>query len=150
MAPRNQIQGMRELERLVRRLGQIPQRSVTKAARAGAKIALKDARAKAPVDTGDLKKGIIMKGERRVKLGKKVFDVTIDPAKNNVFVKTSADGTKRYYYPASQEYGFMTAGGGYIPGYRYMRKAIDDNARQIEEKVIEVAREDVDKVLRSR
>ncbi|MGG3456052.1 HK97-gp10 family putative phage morphogenesis protein [Paenibacillus rhizolycopersici] len=146
---RNDIIGMKELERSFKQLGKVPQTVATKSAKAGATIALKAARDNAPVDTGQLKSGIILKGERRVKVGKKMYDVMIDPAKNDVFAKISKDG-KRAYYPASQEYGFMTADGGYVPGYHYLRKSITENARAIESKIVEVAGKAVDKALNAR
>jgi hypothetical protein len=71
----------------------------------------------------------------------------MDPAKNDQFVKMSKDG-KRSYYPASQEYGFLTVDGGYVPGYRYLRRAITDNETEIEKKVIEVATKEAEKALR--
>ncbi|GJM84318.1 hypothetical protein HMSSN139_68140 [Paenibacillus sp. HMSSN-139] len=145
----NDIIGMKELERSFKRLGKVPQTVATKSAKAGATIALKAARDNAPVDTGQLKAGIILKGERRVKVGKKMYDVMIDPAKNDVFAKISKDG-KRAYYPASQEYGFMTADGGYVPGYHYLRKSITENARAIESKIVEVAGKAIDKALNAR
>jgi HK97 gp10 family phage protein len=147
---KSEIEGMKELQRAIKRLGKVPQKTVTKAARAGANIALKAARAKAPVDTGDLRKDIILKGERRTKAGKKVYDVMMDPQKNHLFVKMSADGKKRYYYPASQEYGFMTVDGGYIPGYRFLRKSIEDNAAEIEKKVVGTLSKEIDKELGKR
>lgn len=147
MARRNGIEGMAELERLFGRLGKVPQTVATKSARAGGSIALKAAKANAPEDTGDLKRGIILKRERSKVKGKAVYDVTIDPTMNDVFVKISKDG-KRSYYPASQEYGFLTVDGRYVPGYRYLRRAIDDNQAQIEIKVLETAGKEVDKALR--
>ncbi|MFD1953735.1 HK97-gp10 family putative phage morphogenesis protein [Paenibacillus thailandensis] len=147
MAKKSTIEGMAELERAMKKLEKVPQRVVTKAARAGATIALKAARANAPEDTGELKKGIVLKGERRTKIGKKVYDVMMDPAKNDIFVKMTKDGT-RYYYPASQEYGFMTVDGGYIPGYRFLRRALTDNVVKIERRVVEVASKEVDKALK--
>lgn len=144
---RNEIQGMKELERMFKQLEKVPQTVATKSARAGATIALRAARAKAPVDTGNLKSGIILKRERRVKVGKAVYDVMMDPAKNDIFVKTTKDG-KRYYYPASQEYGFIAPDGSYIPGFRFMRNSLEDNARQIEQKVIDTAKKSVEKILR--
>lgn len=143
---RDKIEGLKELERAMNKLGKVPQTVATKSARAGASIALKAARSEAPVDTGALKGGIILKGERKVKPGKKVYDVMMDPKKNEVFVKMSKDG-KRSYYPASQEYGFMTADGGYVPGYHFLRKSITENARSIESKIVEVAGKAIDKAL---
>jgi HK97 gp10 family phage protein len=149
MARRTTIEGMAELERAIQRLGKVPTKIATKAARAGAKIALKDARANAPEDEGNLKKGIVMKAERSRKQGKKVFDVKLDPKMNDVFVKISETG-ERSYYPASQEYGFFTVNGRYIPGYRYLRKAIDNNEQAIEKAIIDVGLDEIDKAWNAR
>lgn len=149
MARKSDIQGMKELERAIKQMGKVPQKVATKAARAGASIALKAAKNNAPVDSGELKRGIILKGERRVKIGKKMYDVMMDPAKNDIFVKMSAEG-KRSYYPASQEYGYMTADGGYVPGFRFLRKSITENSRAIESKIVEVAAKEIDKAMNAR
>ncbi|MBW4083528.1 HK97 gp10 family phage protein [Paenibacillus sp. S150] len=149
MARRTEIIGMRELERSFRRLGKVPQTVATKSAKAGAKIAHKAAKQNAPEDTGNLKGAIVLKAERRVKVGKKVYDIMIDPAKNDLFVKMSADGN-RSYYPASQEYGWMTETGHYIPGYRFLKRAITDNERAIERKILDVAGTEVVKALNAR
>jgi hypothetical protein len=143
---RNEIIGMKELERSIKALGKVPQKCVSKAARKGANIALKAARAKSPIDTGNLKKGIILKGEKRSVAGKKVYDVKMDPAKNDIFVKTSADG-ERSYYPASMEYGFFTVDGRYIPGDHFLRDSIANNAKSIEETIVGVLSSEIDKEL---
>lgn len=147
MAKKPGIDGMADLERAFKRLGKVPQTAATKSARAGASIAHKAAKVNAPVDEGNLKQGIIMKRERRTKQGKAVFDVMMDPAKNDVFVKISKEG-KRSYYPASQEYGFLTVDGRYVPGYRFLRNSITENAAAIERKIVETAGKDVDKAMR--
>lgn len=144
---RSDIKGMAELERTFKALGKVPQTVATKSARAGATIPLRAAKANAPVDDGNLKKGIIMKREKRKVPAKAVYDVMMDPAMNDVFVDISADG-KRSYYPASQEYGFLTEDGGYVPGYRFLQRSITENSRAIESKILEVAGKEVDKVLR--
>lgn len=149
MARKSRIDGMGSLERTFKQLGKVPQSAATKSARAGATIPHKDAKSKAPVDEGDLKQGIIMKRERSRIKGKAVYQVTMDPRMNGVFVKISKNG-KRSYYPASQEYGFLTVDGRYIPGYRYMRRAADDNERVVEKKILDVAGKEVDKALRKR
>jgi len=140
------IEGMKELERSIKRLGALPQKCVTPAAKKGATIALKAARQKAPYLTGELESGIILKGEKTTKKGKKVYQVTLDRAKNDVFVKISKSG-KRYYYPASQEYGFITRNGGYVPGFHYLRDALAENAGQIEKTVVDELSKRIDKEL---
>lgn len=140
-----EVEGLKELEKTIRKLGKLPQKCVTPAAKKGARIALKSARAKAPWETGELSNGIIIKGERARKKGKKVYQVTMDPAKNDIFVKTTADG-KRYYYPASQEYGFITKDGGYVPGFHYLRNSIDDNKAEIERVTVQELAKQIDKL----
>lgn len=140
-----EIEGMKELERTIRELGKLPQKCVTPAARKGARIALKAARANAPWETGELSNGIVLKGERARKKGKKVYQVTLDPAKNDIFVKTTKDG-KRYYYPASMEYGFITRDGGYSPGFHYLRDALVDNKTAIERTVVDELAKQIDKL----
>jgi phage protein, HK97 gp10 family len=149
MAKKSRISGLGELERAFERLGKVPQTVATKSARAGATIVQKAAKANAPEDTGKLKRGIVLKRERSKVKGKTVYDVLPDPGMNNEFVKTSKDG-KRSYYPASQEYGFLTVDGRYIPGYRYMRRAADDNVHVVEEKILEVTGKEIDKALNKR
>ena len=140
-----EIEGMKELERTIRKLGQLPQKCVTPAARKGATIALKAAKANAPFLTGALEEGIILKGEKARKKGKKVYQVTMNPAMNDVFVKTTKDG-KRYYYPASMEYGFITRDGGYSPGFHYLRDSLVDNKERIEKTVVDVLAKEIDKL----
>lgn len=139
------IEGMEELEKTIRKLGKLPQKCVTKAAKKGAQIALKAAKQKAPFLSGDLEEGIILKGEKTRRKGKKVYQVTMNPAMNDVFVKTTKDG-KRYYYPASQEYGFITKNGGYVPGFHYLRDSLVDNKERIEKTVVDVLAKEIDKL----
>lgn len=149
MARKDDIIGLRDLERSFRELGKVPQTVATQSARAGASVARRAAKANAPEDTGALKQAIIMKRERRSKRGKAVYDILIDPSKNDQFVNISKDG-KRSYYPASQEYGFFTVDGRYIPGYGYLRRAVDDNRREIEHAALKRATVAIDKAMRKK
>ena len=140
------IDGLDELERKLETLGKLPQRVVTKAARKGANILKKDVKANAPVDMGTLKKGIVIKAEKSKVKGKKMMQITFDRAYNHVFVKVTKDG-KRYYYPASQEFGFRTRGGGYIPGYHFLKDVAQSDRNQVEQMMIEVLTQEIDKLL---
>lgn len=79
-------------------------------------------RAAAPVRSGDLQSGIILlPGKEKTSVfGKVVHDIVIDAGMNETFVKYTKSG-KRYYYPASQEYGFRIGKGKRVPGLYYMR-----------------------------
>lgn len=135
MAINFEIEGMKELVDAVERLGALPQKCVTGAARKGANVVLKAARAKAPKKSGALRKGIKLKKERSRTKGKAVFDVAMDPKKNDLFVK-EANG-KRYYYPASMEYGFKLRGGGKREGFHFLKSSADENTNQVERTMIE-------------
>lgn len=66
------------------------------------------ARMLAPKKSGDLRKGIIApdweeKSKSKNKIGRQVF---MDYRMNDIFVKYDKNGN-RWYYPASQEHGFL-------------------------------------------
>lgn len=141
------IRGLRRLERDIRRLQRLPQTAVNRAARMGAGVAYRWAKKNAPIDLGNMRKGLVMKAEKRTKLGKKMYFISYNKNMNDIFVKQyGPNGAKRAYYPASQEWGF-TVMGHYTPGYRTLRKSIDENADGIRQEVLKSLRKDVDKAL---
>lgn len=80
-------------------------------------------RTTAPVKTGALRRGIVASpwAERSASPGKVVYDIYMDEKMNSTFVKYTKSG-KRYYYPASQEYGFRKRyGRGKVPGKDFMK-----------------------------
>lgn len=87
---------------------------------------------KAPRRTGDLISGIIPSPweEKSQYPGKIVRQVYMDARMNDTFVKVSKNGT-RYYYPASQEFGFRIANrtGSQVkrvPGKYFMKNTFVD------------------------
>lgn len=131
---------LKSFEQTLKKLGGVPQKAVTKAAGKGMTLIRRSVREQVPVRTGQLKRGIIRKGERSRVKGKKVYDLMFDPAKNELFQRPiknpgEAGGNTKNgyaYYPASMEYGFLTRskGGGlaYVPGYHFMRQGAEDAA----------------------
>jgi hypothetical protein len=140
-----EIEGMQELIETIQELEKLPQRVVTKAARQGANIDLRATKAGAPVYDGWLKAALKLVGERTSIQGKKVYEITFDRAYNSKLVKISKEG-KRSYYPVSQEYGWITKGGKYVPGHRYMEKAAVENAQAIQQKMVDVLAAEIDKL----
>ena len=138
------IEGMKGLQKSLKKLGEVPQKHVTASARKGMNIVLKDAKANAPYDTGMLKKGIVLKGERSRSKGKKVYRVVFDRAMNDVFQKKNAEGKITGYYPVSQEYGFFAKNGRYIPGYRFIHDSLADNTRKVEKKIVSEMKKRID------
>ncbi len=142
------IEGMKELQKSMKKLGQVPQKSVTTASRKGMNVALKSARQNAPQgDTGQLKGGMKLVGEKSRSKGKKVYQVVFDRSKNHIFQKKNNEGKITGYYPASQEYGFFARNGRYIPGYHFMKKAMEDNSGAITKKIVDEMSKSIDKAL---
>ncbi|MEH7093942.1 HK97-gp10 family putative phage morphogenesis protein [Neobacillus vireti] len=154
------IEGLDELLRTIQQLEKLPQKCVTKAARKGANVALKAAKGNAPVDQGYLKKSLRLVPEKSRTKGKKVYQVAPDRAYNDVFQGESNQTTTRYntrtgqtetknktsYYPASQEYGWTDQYGHYHPGYRYLRRSIDEHKTAIEKETVKVMTSEIDKI----
>lgn len=141
------IEGMKELEKSIKKLGKVPQKCVTPAARKGMNIALKSARKNAPVDTGELRKGMKLAGEKARVKGKKVYQIVFDRAKNDIFQKKNKDGKVTGYYPFSQEFGFFAKNGRYIPGYHFISKGLNDNTGAITKKIVDEMGKQIDKAL---
>lgn len=142
------VEGFKELERSIRRLGKVPQRHVTSSSRKGMNVVLKDAKQRAPEQDGYLKKGMRLKGERSRQKAKKVYQVTFDPRWNHVFQKKNKDGQITGYYPVSQEYGFFARDGKYIPGYRFIHNALNNNVRTVEKTIVSEMKKKIDAELR--
>ncbi len=144
-----EIEGMKELQKSIKKLGEVPQKVVTPAARKGMNVALKAARKGGWIDqTGQMRKGMKLIGERSGKRGKKVYQVVFDRAKNDIFQKKNKGGKITGYYPASMEYGYYARNGRYIPGFHFMRNALVDNGDKVAKTIVEEAGKQIDKVLK--
>lgn len=145
------LSDFRRLSRTVEKLGGLPQKCVTKAARKGGNLVLKAVKQKAPVDTGDLKRGLRLKAEKTRTKGKKVYDIVFDAGMNDVFQKPvknpgEAGGKSRTaYYPASMEYGYFARNGRYIPGYHFMRGAAEESEGAAAGVTVQVLSDEVEK-----
>lgn len=137
--------------RTLEKIGGLPQKCVTKAARKGGSVVLKAVRQKAPVDTGTLKKGLRLKAEKSRTKGKKVYEIAFDAGMNDVLRKPiqnpgEAGGkSKTAYVPASMEYGYFARNGRYIPGYRFMRRAAEESEETMARVTAETLTLEVDK-----
>jgi hypothetical protein len=151
-----QLKGSRKLMRQIDQLGKVPQRAVQLAARKGAVFAQRTAKSQAPVDTGTLRTAIKVFGEKRQKMGKKVYMVVFDYAYNKVFQKfnkkaqAEIDAGKKgvqptAYYPASQEYGWVTKTGRKIAGKYFLRDSVANHRPQIQKLMLDVLEKQVDK-----
>lgn len=138
------IEGMRELQKSLEKLGKVPQKHVTSAAKKGMNIELKAAKAAAPVDTGMLRKGMKLIGEKSKYKGKKVYRIVFDRAYNNIFQKPNKQGKITGYYPVSQEYGFFAKNGRYIPGYRFIHATFESNTSRIEKTIVSEMKKKID------
>ena len=138
------IEGMAQLQKSIDRLGKVPQKYVTPAAKKGMNIVLRDSKASAPFDTGTLKKGIKLAGEKSRYKGKKVYEVVFDRAMNDVFQKKNAEGKITAYYPVSQEYGYFTKSGRYIPGFKFIHHSLAKNTQIVSNTMVSTLKKKID------
>ena len=139
------------LGKTIEKLGKLPQKCVTKAARKGGNVVMKAVKQTAPVETGLLKSGIRLKAEKTRTPGKKVYEVTFDAGMNDVFQKNiqnpgAAGGkNKTAYYPASMEYGYFDRNGRYIPGFHFMRNSAAGSESEMSSVTLKVLADEVEK-----
>ena len=147
------IKGMKELQKSLKKLGEVPQKHVTASARKGMNVVLKGAKSNAPEgDTGNLKRGMKLSGERSRYKAKKVYKIIFDPAMDDVFQKPikkpGSRGARKKkptgYYPISQEYGFFAGKGNYIPGYRFISDSLIDNTSKVERTIVDTMKQKID------
>lgn len=136
-------------------MGKSPQKAVTRAASKGITPVRKAVKGVVPVRTGTLKRAIIRKAERSRVRGKKVYEATFDPSYNDVLQKPikspGRNGGKnpKAYYPASQEYGFLTRKNGsiiYVPGLHFMRTAAEETEPQSKQIMVDTMDKELDKL----
>lgn len=142
------VEGMKELQKSMKKLGKVPQKHVTASAKKGMNIVLKQAKANAPVDTGELRSGIILIGERSRTKGKKVYRLVFDREKNDVFQKKNKKGKVTGYYPVSQEYGYFTKNGRYIPGFYFIHNALNENTQKVAQTIVDTMKKKIDDEIR--
>lgn len=144
------IKDIKRLEKAITAAGGIARKQLTPAVKGAMKPVLARTKELAPVRTGKLRSAISLKGERNRSREKKVYQVTIPAKYNDDFVRRTSwySGNKRYYYPASMEYGFryrtgaktyrVSQGGSTLkiskggteqkyPGKKYMERAMREN-----------------------
>ena len=127
---------LQRLEHDLKRLEKFPTRYLSSAVKKGGKIVLDEAKRLAPKKSGTMINAMVVRLERSAKPGKKVVQITFGREYNDVLAKESKDG-KRSYYPASQEYGWITRSGRRIEGKHFMRDAADTQENAFKKKVID-------------
>lgn len=119
------ISGIEELNKKAKQLKKDIFAVLGEAVLAGADIVRDAAKSKAREKSGALAGGIVSAITWDKKAPVAFAGAGMDKAKNDIFVKISENG-KRYYYPASIEYGHPGA-----PPYPFMRPAMDDNKAEV-------------------
>ncbi len=109
----------------------------------GAKLLQAEAIRRAREKTGDLRRGIIAKITWDKNKSKAFSAIMMDPTMNDIFVKNTKTG-KRYYYPASIEYGHK----GGAPPYPFMRRAYKTKKRYIKNIVQEYVKRAIEGAVR--
>jgi HK97 gp10 family phage protein len=131
MAEEIRLEGLAELER---KLQQLPRAVRDKVARqavlAGAKIVKEDAKARAPVRTGRLRRNIIVKRSRKEDPGVFAYFVTVRG-------RGKRKDPKNAHYWWFVERGFRHRGGTVVPARPFLKPAFKANINQAIEKMRE-------------
>jgi hypothetical protein len=153
----SRVEGVKELCKQLERVEKIPKSVINKASNAGIKKPLRDARGKAPKDSGALKKGIIKIREKTKKRTAKkvVYRIVFDRSYNSIFQKyiikpgtRGANPPKRSgYYPVSQEFGFHTSKNSRVPGLNFIHQAFKDNYTNSQRIIVKRLSKEVDKLI---
>jgi len=111
-----EVEGAEEVVKLLEEMGQKAGEVLAKAAEAGGRVALSEARRRCPVKTGRLRASLTLTQGRKT------------PARANVRIE---HGKKEYYGK------FVELGTRKQPARPFMRPAVDENKQQISEAVTE-------------
>lgn len=120
------LSGLSELEKF-------PKSGLKRVMRQAANVIKDEVKDIAPYETGMLANAIILKEEKSRTPYKTSFRVTLrsDPA----FVKR-VNG-KRYFYPASQEYGWKLRNGEQEPGKHYFKYGGDLTSEEVKQMIVD-------------
>lgn len=149
-----EVRGQRELERQFARIGKMPKKYLTKAARVGMSDPLKEARTNAPKGkTGHLKRSIRRKTETPNKRNKVIYRLVYNPSMTPNFLKPTTGKyggkTPNAYYPASVEYGYKGPKGKIFPKTMYWLSTImERNERSSIQKVVDSLNDSIDEMTR--
>lgn len=156
---RERVEGLNKLMKDIKKLENMPQKQITKGVRRGTNVILKEARAIASKrrKTGKMAKKLTLKPEGSRKRGKKVMQVTYQKVeKFPEAVKIAKDGT-RYYYPASQNFGFKTRlgtgknkkknGKEKVEGLNFLTGAMENKGKQASKVIVEEIGKEIEKSL---
>ena len=149
------VEGLEELQAQFDRIGKMPKKYLTKAAKLGAEDPLRQAKANAPVGKytktrGTLKKSIQKKMETPNKRNKSVYRIRFNPKYTDVFLKKGGGGVyggrDPAYYPHSVEYG-RKGKKGYVHGKYFIAKAIRQHQQRSMQKIVDSLSKSIDELL---
>lgn len=140
-----EIEGMDKLQKDLETLGKVPKRHITSAANKGMNIVMRESKGDIPVRTGALAKGVkkVLEKTKR-KNAKSVYRIVWDRDMNDIFQTVDKSGKVVGYYPVSQEYGFFTKNGRYIPGFRFISDSFTGNINKIEKTIVSEMQKKID------
>lgn len=146
------VEGLSELDSQFNRIGKMPKKYLTKAAKEGMAGPLADAKANAPVgETGILQKSIKRVMETPNKRNKSVYRLMYNPDYTDHFLKptTGVYGgvTPEAYYPNSVEFGYKTLKGK-VKGQYAMSWAVHKNEGSSLKKVVDSLNQSVEELTR--
>lgn len=147
-----------KMYRTLDKVGASPQKALNKGTSKAAVIVKRTIKGIVPVKTGTLKRNIVTKTEHSSRRGKKVRETTFKGGTEaNALLQKPIQHpgilggkSKKAYYPASQEYGFLARapGGGiqYVEGKHFMLHGAEAASGSAKEAMIETMTKELDKI----
>lgn len=160
MATRASITGIGDLEEYLKEFGKLPEKVVNDSVMKAGRVILNAARANAPADTGLSKISLVIKAEKKKKKGRRIIRIRFKPDLfdqiSAEYAKTNANRereTKRkhstpFFYPSAMEYGYFIRGGKFVPGYHFLRDAVQQTKSAFEKKLFEELENALNKLAR--
>jgi hypothetical protein len=149
------VEGLQELQAQFDRIGKMPKKHLTRAAKLGAKDPLRQAKANVKVGKytktrGSMRKSLQMKMETPNKRNKTVYRIRFNPKFTDVFLKKGGSGVyggrDPAYYPHSVEYG-RKGKKGRVSGKYWIAKAIRQHQQSSMQKIVDSLRKSIDELL---
>jgi HK97 gp10 family phage protein len=138
------VQGLRELGFAMRELSSdIAGKVARQATAAGASVARKNIKARAPVDTGNLRAAVVMKRERQTNLTEEYVVAVRKGKRRDVAAAKKGEGKlgKDAYYAHMVEFGTVKT-----PAQPFIRPGFEESAQPAVEAIAKRLKQRIDKV----
>lgn len=133
------IDGISSLQQFLKDYGKMPDKIISKSVQKASRIVLQSAKRNIPSDTGLMRQSLSARLEKKKRKAKRVsrigFKAYLYDQIKAEHDQSNADRSnlpkkkrgKPFFYPSAVEFGYFTRSGRFIPGYHFLRNALENN-----------------------